>query len=53
VIGKLGGQTVAVMAGRAHLYEGYSPAQVTFGVRTLGRMGVRSMVFTNAAGAST
>jgi purine-nucleoside phosphorylase len=38
------------MAGRAHLYEGYSPEQVTFGVRMLGRMGVRSMVFTNAAG---
>jgi purine-nucleoside phosphorylase len=38
------------MAGRAHLYEGYTPAQVTFGVRALGRLGVRSMVFTNAAG---
>lgn len=50
VIGKLGDLAVAVMAGRAHLYEGYTPAQVTFGVRVLGRMGVRSMVFTNAAG---
>ena len=50
IIGKLCGQAVAVMAGRAHLYEGYSPAQVTFGVRVLGRLGVRSMVFTNAAG---
>ena len=49
-IGKLGELAVAVMAGRAHLYEGYSPAQVTFGVRVLGRLGVRSMVFTNAAG---
>ena len=50
VIGKLGGRDVAVMAGRAHLYEGYSPAQVTYGVRVLGSLGVRSMVFTNAAG---
>jgi len=50
VIGKIGDATVAVMAGRAHLYEGYSPAQVTFGVRVLGSLGVRSMVFTNAAG---
>ena len=50
VIGKLGELVVAVMAGRAHLYEGYTPAQVTFGVRALGRLGVRSMVFTNAAG---
>jgi purine-nucleoside phosphorylase len=50
VIGKLGELAVAVMAGRAHLYEGYSPAQVVFGVRVLGALGVRSMVFTNAAG---
>ena len=49
-VGKLGSFGVAVMAGRAHLYEGYSPAQVTYGVRVLGAIGVRSMVFTNAAG---
>lgn len=49
-VGKLGSLVVAVMAGRAHLYEGYSPAQVTYGVRVLHRIGVRSMVFTNAAG---
>ncbi len=50
VIGKLGGLDVAVMAGRAHLYEGYSPAQVTYGVRMLHALGARAMVFTNAAG---
>jgi purine-nucleoside phosphorylase len=50
IVGKLGSVGVAVMAGRAHLYEGYSPAQVTYGVRVLGSIGVRSMVFTNAAG---
>ncbi len=50
VFGKLGDLDVAVMAGRAHLYEGYSPAQVTLGVRVLHRLGVRSVVFTNAAG---
>ena len=49
-IGRLGGLDVAVMAGRAHLYEGYSPAQVTYGVRVLQALGVRSIVFTNAAG---
>lgn len=50
VLGTIEGVAVAVMAGRAHLYEGYSPAQVTFGVRVLGGLGVHSMVFTNAAG---
>ena len=50
ILGRLGELEVAVMAGRAHLYEGYSPSQVTYGVRILGRMGVRSIVFTNAAG---
>ena len=38
------------MAGRAHLYEGYGMQQVTYGVRVLQSIGVRSMVFTNAAG---
>jgi purine-nucleoside phosphorylase len=50
VIGKLDGLEVAVMAGRAHLYEGYTPQQSTFGVRVLGSLGVRSLVLTNAAG---
>ncbi len=50
VFGKVGGVDVAAMAGRVHLYEGYSPAQVTFGVRVLGAIGVRSIIFTNAAG---
>ena len=50
IIGKLGELDVAVMAGRAHLYEGYSMQQVTYGVRVLQSIGARSMVFTNAAG---
>jgi purine-nucleoside phosphorylase len=50
VFGKLGKLDVAVMAGRAHLYEGYTPAQVTLGVRVLHQLGARSIVFTNAAG---
>jgi len=50
VFGRLEGVEIAVMAGRAHLYEGYTPAQVTFGVRTLGALGVKGFVFTNAAG---
>ncbi len=50
VLGRLGALEVAVMSGRVHLYEGYTPQQVTFGVRVLGMLGVRSMVSTNAAG---
>jgi purine-nucleoside phosphorylase len=50
VLGRLGDLPVAAMAGRAHLYEGYSPREVVFGVRVLHALGVRSMVFTNAAG---
>lgn len=50
VFGKPGALDVVVMAGRVHLYEGYTSAQVTFGVRVLGSLGVRSIVFTNAAG---
>jgi purine-nucleoside phosphorylase len=50
IVGKLASLDVAVMAGRAHLYEGYSPAQVTYGVRVLHALGARAMVFTNAAG---
>jgi purine-nucleoside phosphorylase len=51
VFGKLNHHLdVVVMAGRTHLYEGYTPAQVTFGVRVLHRLGARSAVFTNAAG---
>ena len=50
VFGRLGDLKVVLMAGRAHLYEGYSPQQAVFGVRVLGKLGVRKMVFTNAAG---
>jgi len=50
VFGRLDALDVVVMAGRVHLYEGYTPAQVVFGVRVLARLGVRSIVFTNAAG---
>ncbi len=50
IFGRLDGLELAVMAGRAHLYEGYRPDQVVFGVRVLGRLGVRVLVLTNAAG---
>ncbi len=49
-IGASGGVPVAVLAGRLHFYEGYSMDEVTFPVRVLGRMGIRALVITNAAG---
>jgi purine-nucleoside phosphorylase len=51
VVGVFGGVPVAVMKGRAHLYEGHAPATVVFGVRVLGRLGIGSLVLTNACGA--
>src|SRR5580658_4661322 len=51
VIGKLADLPVAVMQGRVHLYEGYSPQEVAFPIRVLGRLGIRSVILTNAAGA--
>ncbi len=50
IIGSLAGIDVAVLAGRAHVYEGYTASQVTTGVRVLAGLGVKSIVFTNAAG---
>ena len=50
VIGKSGNVPVAVMQGRVHLYEGYSAAEVAFPTRVLGRMGIRALILTNAAG---
>ncbi len=49
-IGKSGNVPVAVMQGRVHLYEGYSAQQVAFPMRVFGRMGIRAVILTNAAG---
>lgn len=49
--GRIGGADVIVLAGRAHLYEGFSAQQVTFGIRELAKRGVQSVILTNAAGA--
>lgn len=50
VMGYVGQVPVAAMQGRVHLYEGYSAQQVAFPVRVFGRMGIRAIIFTNAAG---
>lgn len=50
VIGELAGAPVCVMQGRFHFYEGYSMAQTTFPVRVMRRMGIETLILTNAAG---
>lgn len=50
VIGKVGDVAVAAMQGRVHLYEGYSAKKVAFPTRVFGRMGIRALILTNAAG---
>ena len=50
VVGALDGVPVAVMQGRVHAYEGYTPQEVTFPIRVLGLLGVKTLIVTNAAG---
>ncbi|MDQ3753938.1 MAG: purine-nucleoside phosphorylase [Acidobacteriota bacterium] len=50
VLGRCAGVPIVVMQGRFHFYEGYEMDAVTFPVRTLELLGVKSVVLTNAAG---
>lgn len=50
VIGRLQGKEVIVMQGRVHFYEGYSMQQVTLPIRVFRRLGVDTLILTNAAG---
>jgi purine-nucleoside phosphorylase len=50
VAGTLAGRRVLLLSGRAHVYEGHSFAGVVFPIRAVARLGVRTLVLTNAAG---
>ena len=50
VLGEVEGVNIAVQQGRFHFYEGYDMQQVMFPMRAFGRMGVETVILTNAAG---
>lgn len=50
VIGELEGQTILALQGRAHYYEGWTMAQITFPVRVMQVFGIKTLIVTNAAG---
>jgi purine-nucleoside phosphorylase len=50
VAGSVKGRGVLALSGRVHFYEGHDLATVTFATRVLGRLGVRTLLLTNAAG---
>ena len=50
VIGELGGKQVVAMQGRFHFYEGYDMEQVTFPVRVMKLLGIKTLIVSNAAG---
>ena len=50
ILGRAGGVRVVVMQGRIHFYEGYEMDEVMFLSRVIGRLGIKRLIVTNAAG---
>jgi purine-nucleoside phosphorylase len=48
--GEWAGRPVLIMQGRFHLYEGYTPLQISFPIRVMARLGIRTLIVSNAAG---
>lgn len=50
ILGRAGSVPVVVMQGRVHFYEGYEMEEVMFLARVIGRLGIKNLIVTNAAG---
>jgi purine-nucleoside phosphorylase len=50
IIGRLGGKVIFCMQGRFHYFEGYSMAEITYPVRVMCRLGIKTLILTNACG---
>jgi purine-nucleoside phosphorylase len=50
IFGRLGGKDIIAMQGRFHFYEGYSMKEVTFPVRVMYELGIKTLFVSNAAG---
>jgi len=50
VVGKLGGKAIVAMEGRFHIYEGYTPKEITFPVRVLAMLGTKYLLISSAVG---
>jgi purine-nucleoside phosphorylase len=51
IYGTLQGKKVIIMQGRFHLYEGYTPVDITFPIRVMHQLGIKKLLISNAAGA--
>ncbi|MGD8228274.1 MAG: purine-nucleoside phosphorylase [Desulfobacteraceae bacterium] len=50
VCGKLAKKPIMAMEGRFHVYEGYTPAEITFPVRVMSKLGINTLLISSAAG---
>ena len=50
IFGRLGGKDIMAMQGRFHYYEGYTMKEVTFPVRVMRELGIKTLFVSNAAG---